>query len=463
LDHIDNYLNKNHFFKTIFHSIPLGVLLLDSERKVVAINDFMRQTFGTAEAKFIGSSIGKILNCVNSDAGENFCGTTVHCRNCQLFSSIVSAIQGKQVQRHKAGIKVRIDREIRNKELLITANPVTMNEKNFWVVFFEDITELNELRYHINQNEKIRGMIGHDPEILKLKEQIYELAQVDVPVMILGESGTGKELVAKALHNEGPRRDNPFVAVNCSALQDNLLESELFGHLKGAFTGAIRDHKGRFEIADSGTIFLDEIGDISPAMQVKLLRVLQEGTFVPIGGGKTIKVDVRVICATNKDIKREISEGRFREDLYYRLCVVPLFTPPLRERRGDLPLLADFFLKQFLLGTGRSNVIMSEETLNVLVEFDWPGNIRELQNAIQYALVHCKSQIIEPKHFPPSITSRSVNYTKAIRKLRKKKLDMTSVREALKTTKGNKLKAAKLLHVSRATMYRFLEANRITD
>ncbi len=463
LHHLDHFFNKDHYFKTLFHSIPLGVLLLNSERKIVAINDFMLQTFGAAEAKFIGGSIGKILNCINSDAGENFCGATASCKNCQLFRSTVSAIQGKEVKRHKAEVKVRIGGKIRNKELLITINPVTIDNNNYWIVFFEDMTELNELTSQINHNEKIRGMIGHDPEIFKLKEQIYELAQVDVPVMVLGESGTGKELVAKALHHEGPRRDKPFVAVNCSALQDNLLESELFGHMKGAFTGAISDHKGRFEMADGGTIFLDEIGDISPAMQVKLLRILQEGIFEPVGGEHSKKVDVRVISATNKDIKKQITTGRFREDLFYRLCVVPLYTPPLRKRKGDLPLLADNFLKKFLSGNGRGNIVMSDDSLNVLLEYDWPGNIRELQNAIQYALVQCKGRIIEPNHLPLSIKRRLTDAGKPVKKARKKKLERASVREALRKTNGNKLKAAKSLHVSRATMYRFLEANGMID
>jgi len=463
LYHLDHYFNKDHFFKTLFHSIPLGVLLLNSQRKIVAINDFMLQTFGTKDAKFIGGSIGKILNCVNSDAGGNFCGTTVHCKNCQLFRSTVSAIQGKEVQRHKAGVKVRIDGKIKNKELLITVKPVIIDHNNYWIVFLEDMTELNELLSHVDHTEKIREMIGHDPEILTLKEQIFELAQVDVPVMVLGESGTGKELVAKALHNEGPRKDKPFVAVNCSALQDNLLESELFGHIKGAFTGAINDHKGRFEIADGGTIFLDEIGDISPAMQVKLLRVLQEGVFEPVGGEHSIKVDVRVISATNKDIKKQILTGRFREDFYYRLCVVPLFTPPLRKREGDIPLLADNFLKKFSLANGRSHVDLSDEALDVLLEYDWPGNIRELQNAIQYALVQCKGRTIDPVHLPHSIKNRLKEPGKPVKKVRKKKLDRARVRDALKQTNGNKLKAAKLLNVSRATMYRFLDANGFLD
>jgi len=227
---------------------------------------------------------------------------------------------------------------------------------------------------------------------------------VDAPVLIQGESGTGKELVAAAIHNEGPRANKRFVAVNCSALPETLLESELFGHVRGAFTGAVRDKRGRFELADEGTIFLDEVGDLSPTIQVKLLRVLQEGTIERIGSERTLKVNVRLISATNKNLAEEVKKGRFREDLYYRLCVVPLQLPPLRERRTDIPLLANHFLKKALQERG-GEICLSPEAIERMVDYSWPGNVRELQNFIHYALVKCKGNILEVYHFPPALLS----------------------------------------------------------
>ncbi len=273
-------------------------------------------------------------------------------------------------------------------------------------------------------------------------------------MLIQGESGTGKELVAAAIHNEGFRGNKLFVPINCGALPESLLESELFGHVKGAFTGAIRDKKGRFELADGGTIFLDEIGDISPAMQVKLMRVLQEGTFERVGSETTIKVNVRVISATNKNLQEEIAEGNFRDDLYYRLSVVPLWLPPLRERRNDIPLIAEHILKRALKSRPGSDVAFSPSAMDALLSYAWPGNVRELQNWIQFALVKCKGGEILPEHFPPMRTN--VLQSGAVSK-RRRKLDPASVREAIRATAGNKREAAKRLGVSRATLYRFLE------
>ena len=212
------------------------------------------------------------------------------------------------------------------------------------VFSFVDITEVTRLRRRLKTEQSFAGIVGRDTKMLELFDTIRQVADVNIPVLIQGESGTGKELVAAAIHNECPSADKLFVPVNCGALPEGVLESELFGHVKGAFTGAIHDRKGRFELANGGTIFLDEIGDIPAAMQVKLLRVLQEGIFQRVGGEENIKVDVRVISATNKNLAEEVAAGRFREDLFYRLCVVPVYLPSLRERRNDIPLLAEHFL-----------------------------------------------------------------------------------------------------------------------
>ena len=321
---------------------------------------------------------------------------------------------------------------------------------------FRDVTRQRELARQAGALTQFSGIIGKDGRMLEIYDLIRDLAEINVPVLIQGESGTGKELVAAAIHNEGPRAPKQFVPVNCGALPETLLESELFGHVKGAFTGAIRDKKGRFELADGGTIFLDEIGDISPAMQVRLMRVLQEGTFERVGSEITLKVDVRVISATNKDLQKEIAAGRFRDDLYYRLSVVPIRLPPLRERRNDIPLLVDHILGRTLELAGRPGITLSSEALDVMLSYDWPGNIRELQNWIQFALVKCKGPVIRPEHLPPRRGNAGGAAMPPTARIQRRKLNAESVREALRQTQGNRVEAARLLGVSRATLYRFL-------
>ena len=317
--------------------------------------------------------------------------------------------------------------------------------------------ELMSFRRRLLVEPAFAGIVGADPKMLELYEIIRELADVNAPVLIQGESGTGKELVAAAIHREGARAEKPFIPVNCSALPATLLESELFGHVRGAFSGAIRDKKGRFELANGGTIFLDEIGELSPAIQVSLLRVLQEGAFERVGGEQTVKVDVRVLSATNRNLAKLVAAGTFREDLYYRLCVVPVTLPPLRDRRADIPLLANHFLRQRRHETGDRLLALSPEALATMMAHDWPGNVRELQNALYYALVKCRGGVIEFEHLPATLKAAlTPTRARALPRESRRKLTAQAVAHALEEAGGNKKEAARLLRVSRATLYRFL-------
>ncbi len=455
---LSQLLNKNQFLTTLFSSAPLGMILIDSERRVIAVNDFMKQAFGVSKASLVDANIGKIISCIDEASRPNTCGHSEKCQKCQIMQPAMSALNGKKVSRNRADVQLKVGEKLEDKSLLVTAAPVNYEGENYSIVILEDVTELSNLRRQLREKQSSKNFIGQNPSIIELKEKIRTLADADVPVLIEGESGTGKELVASAIHSEGIRAEKPFVAVNCGAIPETLLESELFGHVKGAFTGAIRDKKGRFEMADGGTIFLDEIGDISPMMQVKLLRVVQEGTFERVGGEKTLKVNVRIISATNKDIKNEISLGKFREDLYYRLCVVPITIPPLRERSDDVPMIAEHILNTTTRAKQEGQPIrISKEAMNVMTQYSWPGNVRELQNAIQFALVHNKNNLIEPDNLPAAVMRIGDKSLYSSKRRRKRKLDTKSVKDALDRTRGNKMKAAELLNVSRATLYRFFD------
>jgi transcriptional regulator with PAS, ATPase and Fis domain len=309
-------------------------------------------------------------------------------------------------------------------------------------------------------------MTGKDPAMCEAFTAIRQAASCDYPVLITGETGTGKELAARAIHNESRRCTGPFVPINCGALPDDILESELFGHVRGAFSGAIRDKKGRIELADRGTLLLDEVGELSPAFQVKLLRVLEEKRFVRVGGERPIDLDFRVICATNRDLRRMKIEECFRDDLFYRLSVLPIRLPPLRQRPGDIPLLIEHILTEVRKETDSPALSMTEDTMNLLCIYPWPGNVRELKNVLRFASVRCGGTQILPRHLPPEVCLESASRPTAQQRSAplpgasppgRHKLASSAVEEALSETKGNKAKAAKLLGVGRATLYRFLD------
>ena len=321
------------------------------------------------------------------------------------------------------------------------------------IASFRDVTDLMALKIQVGDLTGFAGIIGRDPKMLQIYRQIRDMATNDYPVHISGDTGTGKELVAAAIHNESRRGGMPFVPINCGALPEGVLESELFGHVKGAFTGAVRDKKGRFELANHGTLLLDEVADLPKLVQAKLLRVLQEGTFEPVGSEKTVSVDVRIISATNRNLKRAVKRRDFRDDLYYRINVVPIHLPPLKKRKNDIPLLVEHFLSKSV-EEGRDSQGLSKEALAIMTGYPWPGNVRELQSAIRFALVKARGRIIQPDNLPMELQewkdSRSSRGPS-------RKLDPESVKTALTRSGGNKAKAARFLGVGRATLYRFLE------
>ena len=300
------------------------------------------------------------------------------------------------------------------------------------------------------------NIIGQSPMMLHLFETISLVAPSDATVLITGESGTGKEIIANAIHQNSLRREKPLIKVNCAALPETLLESELFGHKKGAFTGALKRRQGRFQLAHEGTIFLDEIAEMAPSTQAKILRVLQEREFEPLGGSSTIKVDTRVIAATNKDLKSEIQEGRFREDLYFRVNVVMLNVPPLRERREDIPLLADFFLKQYAEKNQRLIKGFTPLATDLLMRFDWPGNVRELENVTERAVIMARGDVIPPDEFPETLRSLDPDLKKTSIDLSPgrslKAVEKEMILRTLEDTNGNRTHAAKILGISRRTL-----------
>ena len=295
------------------------------------------------------------------------------------------------------------------------------------------------------------NIVGKNHKMQAIYELIKDISQSDSTVLVQGESGTGKELIARAIHWLSPRKEKPFVVANCSAYAETLLESELFGHEKGAFTGAIRRKKGRFELADGGTIFLDEIGEIPPATQLLLLRVLQEKKFERVGGEETIKVDVRVIAATNRDLGKEVMEGRFREDLYYRLNVIPIMVPPLRERKDDIPLLAKHFLKIYSASNRKVIRGYLEEVMEIFLDHNWPGNVRELQNVVEHAVILAKGEMIRESDLPYNLRGTVPRTEADITSLRATEKNL--ILKVLQEVRGNKYQAAKKLGITRSTLY----------
>jgi two-component system, NtrC family, response regulator AtoC len=315
------------------------------------------------------------------------------------------------------------------------------------------------LREQIDHKFGLENIIGESPAMRQVFETVQQVAPTRTTVLITGETGTGKELIAKAVHNLSPRKNGPFIAVHAAALPSTLLESELFGHEKGAFTGAVERRIGRFELADRGTLFLDEIGELEPLMQVKLLRVLEEHAFERVGGAKTLQVDVRLVAATNRNLKKLVNEGKFRDDLFYRLSVVAVDLPPLRERREDIPLLVKSFLDEVNRENGKQVREVTPEALNLLLAYDWPGNVRELRNVIEQMVVLARAERLTVRDVPPQVRG-AADLTKisVVRTgMTVEEAERQLIMQALKETDGNRTQAARKIGISRRTLHRKLK------
>ncbi len=441
---LNAFQRQRSYLGNVLDSLQEGIIAHDMNRKIFLFNSGAEQITGVARTKIIGKDCHEIFS-------PHVCGDQCIFNNCTVAaevnrSSFPTVFTGGQGKRKELDI---------NRFPLKDENGQTIGA----IAVISDSTRLRELEMQLGEAESFEGIIGQDYSMQSIFQMIRDLAISDFPVVITGESGTGKELVAAAIHKESERRDNIFLAVNCGALPEGTLESELFGHVKGAFTGAIKDKKGRFELADKGTLFLDEIAELTPRMQVKLLRVLQEGIVEPVGSETHKVVDVRILCATNRNLREMVARGEFREDLYYRLAVVPIEIPPLRERRNDIVLLARHFLARTAGKLSRKDMAFSEDAISVLINYSWPGNVRQLQNVIQFAMIKCRGNTVMPEHFPPEIlstTSVSLIGNGGGKVGRKPKLTAEMVESALTKAGGNKAKAARILKVGRATLYNFL-------
>lgn len=368
----------------ILNSVADGVFTVDLEWRVTSFNTAAEEITGVPAAEALGRQCCEVFRA-------NVCETT-----CVLRHTLET---GKPVINRPIAI-LRAD----GKEIPISVSTALLRDESGEIIggveTFRDLSLVETLRKEINRQYRFGDIISKSPAMQKLLSILPEVAQSESTVLIQGESGTGKELICRALHNLSGRSKGPFVAVNCGALPDTLLESELFGHVAGAFTDAKRNRSGRFALAERGTLFLDEIGDISPALQVRLLRVLEERCYEPLGSSKTVKADVRIVTATNKDLAQLVDEGSFRKDLYYRINVVKLELPKLQERKEDIPLLADHFIAKLNKLKDKNVLGLSHEALATFMRHDWPGNIRELENAIEHAFILCRGGLIEPKCLP---------------------------------------------------------------
>jgi PAS domain S-box-containing protein len=438
----------NHYWKTVVDTIQDGVMIVAPDGTIISVNRGFEAITGYTRKEVQGKSCD-LLNCNSCEIARN----QVDCHYCVMFKQGKLRRQRCTIQR-KDGRPVHI---IKNASVLINGEGEMIGA----VETMTDITSLvdqeiqiESFRRELCAEDRYYGMIGVSANIQNVFELINNAAQSDAPVIIYGESGTGKELVARAIHRSGLRGKKPYIKVNCAALNESLLESELFGHVRGAFTGAHRGREGRFEAAAGGDIFLDEIGDLPLSTQIKLLRVLEEKVVERVGDHQSIPVDVRIISATHKNLPDLIARGAFREDFFYRINVIPIHVPPLRERIEDIPLLARSFFNKIQLKSGKQIGGISNETMERLAVYPWPGNIRELKSAFEFAFVSCSQGMIEPQHLPQNIIAGNhPSPTVAVPPIDLDAIKKQRLVHALESSKGNQSEAARVLGISRTSVW----------
>jgi two-component system response regulator HydG len=476
----------SEYWKKVVNTIQEGVMIVTPDGVIVSANRAMLEMTGFSNDELIGQFCSR-LNCSHCQV-EREQGSAHWCR---LF-------RNGYLNRQRCVLTTKDGRQLQ-----ILKNASVLRDPEGQVIgAVETITDISELlekegrieafKRELLRRDTFHGMVGHSTSMQKVFSLIEAAADSDAPVIIYGESGTGKELAARAVHEISSRKEQPYVKVNCAALNENLLESELFGHVKGAFTNAIHDRKGRFEAAENGSIFLDEIGDMPLSTQVKLLRVLEEKMVERVGDNRSIPINVRIITATNRDLRQMIGEERFREDFFYRINVIPIMMPPLRQRRGDIPILAEAFFRNLSLKSDKPIKGISPAAMDLLMRYDWPGNIRELRSSFEYAFVTCRGESIQPEDLPVPLADRSahsaviVDYPHPQRTAaatEKKSIaqkegaasaetiaafpvpfsrrtgeeQKKALLKALEATEGNQLQAANLLGVSRVTVWKWMK------
>ncbi len=435
-------------YQTLFENLAEGIFTINTRWRITSFNQTAEKITGYRREEVLGSFCWDIFHSDLCEAG------------CPLRTTLETGVS-------------RMDQDVRmlskeGRHISVLTNTSVVKDRSGTVVgAVESFRALSGLDQNMGDDPsaglQFSNIVGQSPQMQRIFNMLTDVASSEASVLITGESGTGKELFGRALHNKTPRKDNPFIAVNCSALAETLLESEIFGHEKAAFTGAVHSKVGRFELAKGGTLFLDEIGDLKPELQIKFLRVLEERVFERVGGTRLVKLDARIIAATNRDLSKALKTGAFREDLYYRLRTVPLVIPPLRERAADIPLLVNHFIKRFNQSTGKEVRAVDPKVMKRFMTYDWPGNVRELERVMEYAFVFVKGPMIFPSHLPsldfdldqPELTSLSPLPLAA-------GSDQDRMRQevviALEECGGRRGDAAQLLGISRTSLWRRMKA-----
>jgi PAS domain S-box-containing protein len=438
------YLTEYH--DTILDSINEGVFTIDLNWRITAFNKAAERITGVNRKEAIGIPCSEVFR-------TNICETACALKRTMAAGKPIVNAMAHIINESGQQVPIRISTALlKNKQGKIIGGVET----------FQDITQIEQLRKELESRYTFEDIIGKSPAMMDLFQVLPRIAESDSTVLLEGASGTGKELFARAIHNLSGRKHNRFLAVNCGALPDTLIESELFGYKAGAFTDAHREKPGRFTLADKGTLFLDEIGDISPSMQIRLLRVLQERCFEPLGSIKTVKVDVRIVAATNKNLTRLVKSGKFREDLYYRIRVLHIKLPELKDKRQDIPLLVDHLVSKLNRIKGRDIVGVSDKVLARLMEYDYPGNVRELENIIEHTFALCNGDLIKLDHLPLEHRMGAVTVSKGVKATTSlKSMERALIKEALNHYGGNRKQAAKKLGIDTSTLYRKIKSMKI--